>query len=959
MEFDAAYQPVIAGGSLFYGSSADGKVYALDGATGRAQWTFFTGGPIRFAPAAWRDRLFVASDDGYLYCLSAMDGSLVWAKRGGPEESLVLGNGRMISRWPARGGPVVVGDTVYFCAGIWPSEGIFLYALDAASGREIWLNNSSGSLVLNQPHPGARAQSGVSAQGYLAASEDVLVVPTGRAVPAVFGRDDGSFRYFHLQKHGHRGGSGVAVVGDLFLNAECAYWIDGGELFVNGMRVSAAAAGERFLFFADGGSVKAVEKDPVWEEKETADRRGEPERRRVFKEAAWTLENAYTGKATSLIVTRNAIVVGSDTGVVVVIDAEARAVRRTLEVVGIPFGLAAADDRLYVSTDGGRIYCFGEGRGESVKVIETVSDTPGFEGSAVYEKAAEEILAKTGVTKGYCLDIGCADGRLAYELARRTELSIVGIEADPETADRARRRLDAAGLLGVRVSVFEGDLSSIHLPPYFANLVVSGRSVEGAPPEDTEELRRVVRPWGGVRCFGRPGDMYVRARGELEGAGEWTHQYANAANTACSGDTLVRSPLGVSWFADNRLAMPSRHGRGPAPLFGRGRLFVEGLHGIEALDAYNGTHLWEFSIPDVLVPYDQEHLVGTAATGSNMCLGGNSLYVRTEDRCLRLDAATGHRLGEFHTPETAEGTGGTWGFIACADGTLFGSVANERHIVTWAFRTSDMNGLFSESNSLFALDAETGEPKWTYSARNSIRHNAIAIGGGRVYLIDRPAAEFDRLGADGGRPKRRGETPDEAGYGNEAGVPGTLVALDTRTGEAIWKRTEEIPGTLLALSVEHDILLTARQHTRFELPSEDIPGAAAYRASTGDPLWKTKPPSRKGYPYSSRPVVNGTRVYFEPGALDLLTGGPLKFSMERSYACGILSGARHLLAFRSATLGYIDLTSGDRTQNYGGVRPGCWINAIPAGGILLVPDASSRCTCSYLIKSSLALAPLE
>jgi hypothetical protein len=58
-------------------------------------------------------------------------------------------------------------------------------------------------------------------------------------------------------------------------------------------------------------------------------------------------------------------------------------------------------------------------------------------------------------------------------------------------------------------------------------------------------------------------------------------------------------------------------------------------------------------------------------------------------------------------------------------------------------------------------------------------------------------------------------------------------------------------------------------------------------------------------------------------------------------------------------LGYIDLSGEGGTENYGGIRPGCWINAVPAGGILLVPDASSRCMCSYLIKSSIALAPLE
>ena len=65
------------------------------------------------------------------------------------------------------------------------------------------------------------------------------------------------------------------------------------------------------------------------------------------------------------------------------------------------------------------------------------------------------------------------------------------------------------------------------------------------------------------------------------------------------------------------------------------------------------------------------------------------------------------------------------------------------------------------------------------------------------------------------------------------------------------------------------------------------------------------------------------------------------------------------MVFRSATLGYVDLRNEPTTVDYGGIRPGCWINALPAGGLVLMPDATDRCTCSYLIKASIALAPSE
>ena len=127
MNFDEAFQPIVMGDVVVFGSSADDKVVAVDAKSGRVRWEFFTEGPVRFAPAGWRDRVFVASDDGWLYALSLGDGSLLWKHRGGPDDRKIVGNGRVISLWPARGGPVVTDDKVYFTAGIWPSDGVYLH----------------------------------------------------------------------------------------------------------------------------------------------------------------------------------------------------------------------------------------------------------------------------------------------------------------------------------------------------------------------------------------------------------------------------------------------------------------------------------------------------------------------------------------------------------------------------------------------------------------------------------------------------------------------------------------------------------------------------------------------------------------------------------------------------------------------------------------------------------------
>ena len=134
-QYDMTYHPVVAGGMLYFGSSADGKVYAIDPATGRTAWTFFTDAPIRTPPAVWEDGLYVGSDDGNLYCLDRKTGKLRWKCRPSLRDERIMGNDRMISRWPVRSGPTVADGVVYFVAGMWPTEGVYVRALDAANGQ--------------------------------------------------------------------------------------------------------------------------------------------------------------------------------------------------------------------------------------------------------------------------------------------------------------------------------------------------------------------------------------------------------------------------------------------------------------------------------------------------------------------------------------------------------------------------------------------------------------------------------------------------------------------------------------------------------------------------------------------------------------------------------------------------------------------------------------------------------
>ncbi|MBT4864176.1 MAG: PQQ-binding-like beta-propeller repeat protein [Planctomycetaceae bacterium] len=547
------------------------------------------------------------------------------------------------------------------------------------------------------------------------------------------------------------------------------------------------------------------------------------------------------------------------------------------------------------------------------------------------------------------MDLGSGTGELALELAKRTKLQIYAIESDEKLVAAARRRIGKTGLYGTRIVVHRADPDSSHFPKQFANLVVSENSLTAVVDSPRKnELRRLQRPYGGKTCIGRPGEMTVDVRGELEGAGSWTHQNADPANTICSTDRLVKGPLEMFWFRDVDFELPNRHGQAPAPLFHRGVMIVGGVDGLCALDAYNGRTLWTFELKDNLRDYDGiHHDVGVGETGSNFCIGDDSVFVRSGDHCIRIELTTGKQLAEYKTPVSDDAKNRDWGYLAYSDQTVFGTVANERHKVSPRYRLSKLS---TESVSLFAVDIKTGKIKWQYRPKHSIRNNTLAIGRGHVFLIDRPLVGADHIT----NPRRDGK--HQPVLKPEEQPAGVLVALDVATGKLRWKRSDDIFGTQLAVSEQHGVVLMnyqAVRHRFFKLPSEIGSRIAAVDAATGKRLWNAKAD------YKTRPLINDNVVYAQGGAWDLKSGKPMPFELNRSYGCGQISASANLMLFRSGTLGYLDLSRKAGTENYGGIRTSCWINAIPAGGLVLVPDGSTKCRCSYQMQAWFALRERE
>jgi len=830
MHIDNAYPVVIAGGYAYFGSCVTNKVTSIDVADGEIRWEFFTEGPVRFAPAVYAGKVYVGSDDGNVYCIDSQDGSLVWKYRAGPSDEKVIGNGRMISLWPVRTGVLVDDGIVYFAAGIFPYEGLYVCALDAGDGSVLWKNDTIGDRAHEMEF------GGISPHGYVLASRDVIYVPSGRAMPAAFDRGTGRFLYY-AAPGAKRGGcwalldndrliSGVDYSGtphkvaydaktgrregdafawypgtDMAVTSESSYILTRDGVYAidraahsESVRKANKLAGDsrKLQSQLDESKRKFASADQSLRErlgeqikglsKKIADADAEVKR---LKATSFKWRCSKKGLR-SVLLAGDVLFVGGE-GTVIALDAESGKQIWKHKVDGGAVALAASGGHLVVSSDKGPIYCFSEAEVTESRNIKRKVKADPYRGDSLtetYKAAAEKIIAESGVKKGYALVLDCGQGRLAYELAKRTELKIVALEKEPAQLAAARKNLEAAGLLGTRIVVEPWDMES--LPSYFANLIVSdGMLLTGRTMGTAEEGRRILRPWGGTAClsFHRDGDVVWRnfVQGPLEGAGAWTQQYGDPQNTACSDDELVYGPLGILWFGEpGPIGMTERHARAQSPVAMDGRMFMEGEDLIMAVDAFNGTLLWKREIPGAV-------RVKIKADCGNLVVTKDGLYVAAYDKCYRLDPATGETMHIYKMPGSLEGLPRRWGYISVVGNILYGSAATPMEEEYGAvLKRFVENGKWKNVEDVPSEHKDSFESyRKQYPDPRDLQ--MAAQRGGAMYRYMTSFA-------------RGGEFLQKDAVTDSLMVSDRIFALDTETGELLWKREgEKIANITIAL----------------------------------------------------------------------------------------------------------------------------------------------------------------
>ena len=134
--------PVHDNGTVYVGSD-DGSLYALDVTSMALTWKAHTGGRVRSTPAIDKAAVYFSSDDGYLYKVAASDGSSIWRfdlKCAGFER--VLPSLHPPYSYDYLTSSPTVSDGVVFVG----SANNNLYAVDAATGKEIWRFPTGGRI---------------------------------------------------------------------------------------------------------------------------------------------------------------------------------------------------------------------------------------------------------------------------------------------------------------------------------------------------------------------------------------------------------------------------------------------------------------------------------------------------------------------------------------------------------------------------------------------------------------------------------------------------------------------------------------------------------------------------------------------------------------------------------------------------------------------------------------------
>jgi len=177
--------PVIANGKVYIASVDLHTIYALNENDGQVLWNYTAGGRVDSPPSVYKDRVIFGCADGWVYCLGASSGELIWRFQAAPEDLKMTSFEQLESVWPVPGSVLILNDSVYCVAGrlMFLDGGLRFLQLDPVTGNKL------NEVVLDDrdPETGQNLQIHVKGLNMPVALPDIL-------------SSDGQYIYMHSQR---------------------------------------------------------------------------------------------------------------------------------------------------------------------------------------------------------------------------------------------------------------------------------------------------------------------------------------------------------------------------------------------------------------------------------------------------------------------------------------------------------------------------------------------------------------------------------------------------------------------------------------------------------------------------------------------------------------------------------------------------------------------------------------
>ena len=149
--------PVSADGLVLVAETDHHTLHALLAADGKSIWTFVADGRIDSPPTLSAGRCLFGTRNGFVYCLRASDGAMIWRFRAAPQDRRIFAYEQLESAWPVHGSVLVDGDTIYVAAGrsARMDGGIRIHALDVRTGElvrkvDVRMTGGGGANIIRQ-----------------------------------------------------------------------------------------------------------------------------------------------------------------------------------------------------------------------------------------------------------------------------------------------------------------------------------------------------------------------------------------------------------------------------------------------------------------------------------------------------------------------------------------------------------------------------------------------------------------------------------------------------------------------------------------------------------------------------------------------------------------------------------------------------------------------------------------